>query len=322
MRKAYLLLLLTLLFSVSCGKQTPGPEGPEGPQGSEGIAGQDGATIRSGMSAPTLTHGNVGDFFLDLSSGMLYGPKTAAGWGEPISLKGEQGPTGSEGASFIGGEGAPTESTGKPGDYYFDKVNLAIFGPKTGSGWGSPVSLKSPEQAGVRTLIKENTKFENLVKEPDYVDFDGTVIPANVFNSEITLEIERFEDYARYGLVVVYIKPAGDSLWDEYGTNLADSVKWHWVHILLEGYTEFGIHFDGPKITHSGIVLRASISEWYRMGPDYIDFNTTAYRQLLSDSFAFDIKIVLIPASSVEYLSTLKPQGLDQHSVERFLRIN
>ena len=44
-------------------------------------------------------------------------------------------------AQSYNGEGAPETSLGKPGDYYVDTKNKNIYGPKTSSGWPSPVNF-------------------------------------------------------------------------------------------------------------------------------------------------------------------------------------
>ena len=54
-------------------------------------------TILSGATVPTATIGSVGDYYIDLTSVNLYGPKTAEGWGTPVSLRGLQGEKGSNG---------------------------------------------------------------------------------------------------------------------------------------------------------------------------------------------------------------------------------
>ena len=72
-----------------------GATGPSGPTGASGAPGTDGNTILSGSGAPDPTLGNVGDFYLDTTGFVLYGPKTADGWPEPgQSLVGSTGPTG------------------------------------------------------------------------------------------------------------------------------------------------------------------------------------------------------------------------------------
>ena len=44
-------------------------------------------------------------------------------------------------AQSYNGEGAPKISVGKPGDYYVDTKNKNIYGPKTSSGWPTPVNF-------------------------------------------------------------------------------------------------------------------------------------------------------------------------------------
>jgi hypothetical protein len=74
-----------------------GASGANGATGANGANGQDGNTILSGEGVPDVTLGVIGDFYLDISTTSLYGPKTASGWGEPVSLKGEQGEAGAAG---------------------------------------------------------------------------------------------------------------------------------------------------------------------------------------------------------------------------------
>jgi hypothetical protein len=69
-------------------KGDKGDTGPQGPAGSAGQDGKDGNTILNGIGAPASTIGNVGDFYLDTSATVLYGPKTADGWGDGVSLIG------------------------------------------------------------------------------------------------------------------------------------------------------------------------------------------------------------------------------------------
>ena len=52
-----------------------GPIGPTGTTGATGI-GIPGTQILSGSGAPDPGLGAVGDFYLDTSNGLLYGPKT------------------------------------------------------------------------------------------------------------------------------------------------------------------------------------------------------------------------------------------------------
>jgi hypothetical protein len=75
--------------------------------GEVGPVGKTGSALISGMSQPDSQTGVIGDFYLDLSSKMIYGPKTErAGWGVGSSITGAQGPQGPQG---------PTGATGAPG---------------------------------------------------------------------------------------------------------------------------------------------------------------------------------------------------------------
>ena len=57
-----------------------------GLKGAQGEKGKGGATILSGITAPTTSQGKVGDWYIDTQNKLLYGPKTESGWGTAISL--------------------------------------------------------------------------------------------------------------------------------------------------------------------------------------------------------------------------------------------
>lgn len=81
--------------------------------------------ILSGQSVPATGLGNKGDYYLDLSTDKLYGPKTDKGWGLPVTLKGIT----LDKISI--GQGMPTANIGKEGDWYINKTTNALYGPKT-----------------------------------------------------------------------------------------------------------------------------------------------------------------------------------------------
>ncbi len=61
------------------------------------------------------------------------------------------GSVAAEGSRFLSGNGAPAANLGSVDDMYFDKTNKAFYGPKTASGWGSPVSVQGqPGAAGAQ----------------------------------------------------------------------------------------------------------------------------------------------------------------------------
>ncbi len=158
----YLFVFAGLLLS-SCGKDgAVGPSGPAGstgatgavgPAGPAGANGKSGSVIYSGTANPASTVGAVGDFYINLTSGALFGPKTATGWGTAVSLigptgsTGAKGTTGAAGSQIYAGSGAPASTKGIVGDFYLDITNYLLYGPKATAGWGTPLNLQGPAGA-------------------------------------------------------------------------------------------------------------------------------------------------------------------------------
>ena len=80
-------------------------------------------TILSGATAPTATIGSVGDYYIDLTSVNLYGPKTVEGWGNPVSLRGLQGQNGTNGQN---GQDAPIPHIGDDGYWYIGNTKTTV----------------------------------------------------------------------------------------------------------------------------------------------------------------------------------------------------
>ncbi len=98
-----------------------GPTGPQGATGSigatgaagaPGAAGADGRTVLSG-AAPVDGVGAPGDFYIDTTASLLYGPKGATAWPPTgVSLVGPAGATGATGATGAQGPVGPTGAQG------------------------------------------------------------------------------------------------------------------------------------------------------------------------------------------------------------------
>lgn len=110
----------------------PGDKGPQGTPGEKGATGAPGAPGAAGQKG---TQGNPGEKGLQ------------GDFGE----QGNKGANGAKGHLFIGGNGAPSTSDGQEGDWFLDKSNKRLYGPKTNAGWGSTyIDLSNPteENAG------------------------------------------------------------------------------------------------------------------------------------------------------------------------------
>lgn len=161
--KAILLIAIVVMLISSCKKGdtgSAGPRGPEGATGSTGATGDDGTIILSGTTVPDPTKGRIGDFYLNLSTSDMYGPKTNDGWGTPYNLKGDKGnkgetgdkgekgdkgdagDTGAAGSRIWSGTTVPSSNMGNAGDYYLETNTYLFYGPKTSVGWGMPINLK------------------------------------------------------------------------------------------------------------------------------------------------------------------------------------
>ena len=151
--RIFLLLLTAILFFVSCGKT--GEAGPQGEQGIQGVAGKDGGTFHSGNTAPAASLGKTGDMYLDKATGTLYGPKTADGWGTPLSLKGPAGATGPTGATGSAGTTGPTGPAGPAGPTG-PTGSTGPMGPSGPAGSTGPAGATGPTgpagQAGSQIL--------------------------------------------------------------------------------------------------------------------------------------------------------------------------
>lgn len=108
-----------------------------------------GFVLLGAASAPANTVGKDGDFYLDNSTGKLYGPKTSGAWpASALTLIGPAGPAGAEGpvgavglpgydvgSVLITGVGTPAVALGRDGDFYADISTYAIYGPKATGAW-------------------------------------------------------------------------------------------------------------------------------------------------------------------------------------------
>jgi hypothetical protein len=101
-----------------------GPTGPTGPQGAQGVQGlqgnngTNGTAVLNGINAPSSSTGSNGDFYINTTTNMLYGPKAGGVWPTGTSLvgpQGIQGPIGLTGPQGIQGLTGPTGATGPAG---------------------------------------------------------------------------------------------------------------------------------------------------------------------------------------------------------------
>ena len=113
-------------------------------RGTPGPAGTPGTQILSGQGAPASSLGSTGDFYIDLASYRLYGPKTSAGWGTGVALTGASGAQGPGGPAGPQGPAGATGATGPQG----------VPGP---AGIPGPVGPQGPQGPAGTTAFGTNT---------------------------------------------------------------------------------------------------------------------------------------------------------------------
>jgi hypothetical protein len=121
-----------------------GPAGDAGPAGSQGPAGTNGASVLNGSGAPAGSLGSNGDFYLDTTSEVLYGPKSAGAWpATGVSLVGPRGATGATGAAGPTGPAGAQGPQGPAGTNhgYFASISSNLMTQDTAITVGSTVSL-------------------------------------------------------------------------------------------------------------------------------------------------------------------------------------
>lgn len=187
-----------LFVTASAFGRAAGEQGPEGPVGP---AGEDGSMMYAGKGAPGNDIGDAGDYYLNQNSGALYGPKDANGWGDSIIvLKGEDGTNGQngkDGSVIHSGTGTPAGSLGKSGDFYLDKASYGLYGPKTGSGWGTPINLQGPPGTA-NVIYSEWATLQHAIRD---TLIDGSHLKVSHITAPAVTQ-----DILDNGLIMVYMK--------------------------------------------------------------------------------------------------------------------
>ncbi len=157
-----------------------GKDGLDGADGANGTDGADGRTILSGTTNPTSGTGVDGDFFLNTSTQVLFGPKTTGTWNSGVSLVGvgiqssADNPDGSITFNFTDG----TSFTSQP-DGDFSSTNELISQLKL-SGKTLQITESGTTQSIDLSAISSTTQItdsdENTTITVDQNDNDDNII--------------------------------------------------------------------------------------------------------------------------------------------------
>lgn len=305
----YAFAFTLFVLVISCGKEgevgPQGSKGDKGEQGPTGAKGEDGTSILSGAAVPTTSIGKEGDFYLNLSDIILYGPKKGTDWGKGIALSGssgEKGEPGSDGNTILNGNGEPASSLGKVGDFYFDTKNVAIYGAKLSSGWGTPISLKSSSNS-IRVLIKENVKVPKI----DFSSGGGELYFSNkVYVGDVT-------QYLNNGAIIIQVK-INNGIWSTGETVTKIDVSPNYLSVASN--VSSNPSYDGEYFT-----FPVNAINYY----DLIGDKTEVYKQFQSalEKVNISYKFILIPSSETEKLSRQFPNNkIDSKFLSKYFTLN
>lgn len=140
-------------------------KGAKGDTGNTGLTGAAGSVWQSAAGAPLNTLGANGDYYLNTSTGDVYGPKTGGVWGAILmNLKGPKGDTGAAGSGGTGGgttwligTSDPTGTTGADGNMYLNTSSTVVWSRSAGTwtavGAMPPIATTAQAQAATSNLV-------------------------------------------------------------------------------------------------------------------------------------------------------------------------
>jgi hypothetical protein len=141
-----------------------GPEGPAGATGATGATGSagtngsngtDGKTILNGSGTPSAETGVNGDFYIDTTNNLIFGPKTSGTWGSGTSIIGPTGAQGTQGA---------TGATGATGAAAAGIIPNFVSGAyyRTPSSIAAPITVTNQTAYYAPIYIPTETTFDRI----------------------------------------------------------------------------------------------------------------------------------------------------------------
>ncbi|MGF7027083.1 MULTISPECIES: hypothetical protein [Sphingobacterium] len=317
-------LLLTLLI-FSCGKDGAiGVDGKQGEKGEQGIKGNDGNTILSGDVDPTMSVGKNGDFYLNLKTAKLFGPKSQSGWGAGVGLSGNDGKdgangtNGNDGNTILSGNSVPSSSIGKIGDFYINISKMDFFGPKSQSGWGNPVSLKPQDQLTKRVLVKENFPYSKNCSS--CINYSTTWLPGystfSATSADYFISTGNIQDYYDKG-IVTYEASINNGEWFILDPNYNKDLTKQFV-------------INGREYM---VTFMPSLTKYYKdsnklfIGSDRMimvrgNYTKSQLISWLDNDVTINIRITLLPKETIELLSKAYPYyKIDNSFISKYLLV-
>lgn len=140
----------------------------------------------------------------------------------------------------MSGNSNPTIGIGIPGDYFLNKISGDLYGPKTVSGWGTPINLKGTANVVASTWMDWkpwNASSVSYIREVSYQ------IPAPIINAVGYSSLGNM--LSDGGVLLVYI--TGESGWWQFPLPYFDRDGWkaRW-YARTGNYTNFYFNVSNP----------------------------------------------------------------------------
>lgn len=216
------------LIAISAITGPAGAKGDKGDTGNTGTAGTNGKSLLSGTTVPTGATGTDGDFYLNLTTNLMYGPKAAGAWPAGFSIVGPQGTAGTAGTNGTNGNtvltvsGTPAAGTGVNGDYAYDPATFTIYGPKAAGAWPAGTVLKGTNGTAGKGISSNAVTYQ--------AHTSGTTAPTGTWSSSVPTVTK------------------GQYLWTRSVTTYTDATT----------STEYSVAYQGQDGSGGGTVMGAS----------------------------------------------------------------
>jgi len=251
--------------------------------------------ILNGTTDPANSLGAEGDYYLNLHSKTLFGPKLGNDWGLGISLPQTAKVTG----AFLNGRVAPAASLGEIGDFYIDLAEKLLYGAKTEQGWGVPMHLSA--SAGLRMIRKDNLQIEDLDQ---------------IYNASGTLAIEGF-----YKIKVGDIKAHIDQQLLKIKVRVNHDF-WSTDYIITYFHIEditYRFSLEVDEYSYDEVSQEISLPFiWHAMGASINEEGENKFKEFIAAQ-NIQIQVELFPLTTVEYLSQKFPAlKIDQDFISKY----
>jgi hypothetical protein len=204
--------------------------GPAGPAGTSGTNGLDGKSLRYGGTGPLSGDGFDGDFWIDTTAWMIYGPKSGGAWPAGVSII---GPIGATGAAGTPGSNGSSGTSAYIYVAYADDIN--------GSGY---TLVQSNDNTASLTAFNPNKEWMAILINASQI---GTTITMSSFTGLWAKYAGNGDRWATYSTTSLTIATGTQSLFIEQGLSYTTGQR---IVIALDGSP--GNRMEGYVISYNG----------------------------------------------------------------------